>query len=52
MDIRVTQSPFDPGAESNAFIARGAAAGAAVTFTGLVPLPVSSARCPTIRSSH
>lgn len=36
MDIRVTQTPFDPGAESNAFIARGAAAGAAVTFTGLV----------------
>ena len=36
MDIRVTQDPFDPGAEANAFIARSAAAGAAVTFTGLV----------------
>ncbi len=36
MDIRVSQTPFDPGAESNAFLDRGKAAGAAVTFTGLV----------------
>ena len=36
MDIRVSETPFDPGAESNAFLERGKAAGAAVTFTGLV----------------
>lgn len=36
MDIRVSETPFDPGAESNAFLDRGKAAGAAVTFTGLV----------------
>lgn len=36
MDIRVSENRFDPGAESNAFLARGAGAGAAVTFTGLV----------------
>jgi molybdopterin synthase catalytic subunit len=36
MDIRVTETPFDPGAESNAFLARGNGAGASVTFTGLV----------------
>ena len=36
MDIRVSDERFDPGAESNAFLARGAGAGAAVTFTGLV----------------
>jgi molybdopterin synthase catalytic subunit len=36
MDIRVQQTPFDPGAEANAFLARGQGAGAAVTFTGLV----------------
>jgi molybdopterin synthase catalytic subunit len=36
MDIRVLESPFDPGAETNAFLARGAGAGGAVTFTGLV----------------
>lgn len=36
MDIRVTQAPFDPGAEANAFIARAAHAGAVATFTGLV----------------
>ena len=36
MDIRVLESPFDPGAETNAFLARSQGAGAAVTFTGLV----------------
>jgi len=36
MDIRVSELPFDPGAESNAFLARGTGAGASVTFTGLV----------------
>ena len=36
MDIRVTEAPFDPGAETNAFIAQGKGIGAAVTFTGLV----------------
>jgi molybdopterin synthase catalytic subunit len=36
MDIRVTEAPFDPGAETNAFLARSSGAGAAVTFTGLV----------------
>lgn len=36
MDIRVSEDRFDPGAESNAFLARGVGAGAAVTFTGLV----------------
>jgi molybdopterin synthase catalytic subunit len=34
--IRVEQAPFDPGAESNAFLAAAHGAGAAVTFTGLV----------------
>ncbi len=29
-------APFDPGAETNTFLARAAGAGAAVTFTGLV----------------
>ena len=36
MDIRVSEASFDPGYESNAFLARGVGAGAAVTFTGLV----------------
>ncbi|HTN61464.1 MAG TPA: molybdenum cofactor biosynthesis protein MoaE [Devosia sp.] len=36
MDIRVAEAPFDPGAETNAFLARTKGAGAAVTFTGLV----------------
>jgi molybdopterin synthase catalytic subunit len=36
MDIRVSEDSFDPGAESNAFLERGKAVGAAVTFTGLV----------------
>ena len=36
MDIRVLQTPFDPGAEVNAFLARSQGVGAAVTFTGLV----------------
>jgi molybdopterin synthase catalytic subunit len=34
--VRVEQAPFDPGAETNAFIAKAAGAGAAVIFTGLV----------------
>ncbi|HHY50920.1 MAG TPA: molybdenum cofactor biosynthesis protein MoaE [Alphaproteobacteria bacterium] len=36
MAVRLQQVPFDPGAETNAFIASAAGAGAAVTFTGLV----------------
>ncbi|MGN6103137.1 MAG: molybdenum cofactor biosynthesis protein MoaE [Devosia sp.] len=36
MTVRVTEAPFDPGAESNAFMAEAAGAGAVVTFTGLV----------------
>jgi molybdopterin synthase catalytic subunit len=36
MAVRVEIAPFDPGAESNAFIAAAKGAGAAVTFTGLV----------------
>ena len=36
MAIRIQTEPFDPGAETNAFIAAAAGAGAAVTFTGLV----------------
>ena len=36
MPVRVTTDPFDPGAETNAFLADGHGAGAAVTFTGVV----------------
>ena len=36
MSVRVETAAFDPGAEANAFLAAGAGAGAAVTFTGLV----------------
>lgn len=36
MSVRVQEAPFDPGAETNAFLAETAGAGAAVTFTGLV----------------
>ena len=36
MTVRVQQEPFDPGAETNAFINSAHGAGAAVTFTGLV----------------
>lgn len=36
MSVRITPDPFDPGAETNAFIAAGQGAGAAVTFTGVV----------------
>ncbi|MEO8758321.1 MAG: molybdenum cofactor biosynthesis protein MoaE [Devosia sp.] len=36
MAIRIDTQPFDPGAETNAFLASSAGAGAAVTFTGLV----------------
>lgn len=36
MAIRVSTAPFDPGAETNAFLAAGNGAGAAVTFTGVV----------------
>tara|TARA_R110002124_G_scaffold114535_67_gene269943 strand:- start:4102 stop:4548 length:447 start_codon:yes stop_codon:yes gene_type:complete len=34
--VRVTTERFDPGAETNAFLAAGHGAGAAVTFTGTV----------------
>jgi molybdopterin synthase catalytic subunit len=36
MTIRIETAAFDPGAETNAFLAGSAGAGAAVTFTGLV----------------
>jgi molybdopterin synthase catalytic subunit len=36
MCVRVTEAAFDPGTETNAFLADSAGAGAAVTFTGLV----------------
>ena len=36
MTVRLEEAPFDPGAETNAFLAQSAGAGAAVTFTGLV----------------
>lgn len=36
MVVRVSPDPFDPGAETNAFLAAGRGAGAAVTFTGVV----------------
>jgi len=36
MGVRVTTETFDPGAETNAFLAMGNGAGAAVTFTGVV----------------
>ena len=34
--VRVTTESFDPGAETNAFLAAGEGYGAAVTFTGVV----------------
>ena len=36
MAVRIQTEAFDPGAESNAFLAQANGAGAAVTFTGLV----------------
>lgn len=36
MWVRIQQEPFDPGGESNAFFSSDGAAGATVTFTGLV----------------
>lgn len=36
MAIRIQTEPFDPGAETNAFLGASGGAGAAVTFTGLV----------------
>lgn len=36
MPVRLQAAPFDPGAETNRFLAETAGAGAAVTFTGLV----------------
>ena len=36
MAVRLSEAPFDPGAETNAFLEASAGAGAAVTFTGLV----------------
>ena len=36
MSVRVTTDAFDPGAETNAFLATGRGAGAAVAFTGVV----------------
>jgi molybdopterin synthase catalytic subunit len=36
MSVRLQEAPFDPGAETNAFLMVNAGAGAAVTFTGLV----------------
>jgi molybdopterin synthase catalytic subunit len=36
MPVRITTDRFDPGAETNAFLAASGGAGAVVTFTGLV----------------
>ena len=36
MSVRVSTDAFDPGAETNAFLATAHGAGAAVTFTGVV----------------
>lgn len=36
MTVRIQTEPFDPGTETNTFLAQTAGAGAAVTFTGLV----------------
>jgi molybdopterin synthase catalytic subunit len=36
MSVRLQEAPFDPGAETNAFLEAAGGAGAAVTFTGLV----------------
>ncbi|MFD1943185.1 molybdenum cofactor biosynthesis protein MoaE [Paradevosia shaoguanensis] len=36
MSVRIQTAAFDPGEETNAFLATNAGAGAAVTFTGLV----------------
>jgi molybdopterin synthase catalytic subunit len=36
MSVRVQEAPFDPGAELNAFSAKGPDVGAVVSFTGLV----------------
>ena len=36
MRVRIAADAFDPGAEANGFTARQTAAGAVVTFTGLV----------------
>jgi molybdopterin synthase catalytic subunit len=36
MTVRLQEAAFDPGAETNAFLAESGGAGAAVTFTGLV----------------
>ena len=36
MSVRIQTEAFDPGAETNAFLAGANGAGAAVTFTGLV----------------
>src|SRR5664279_2852990 len=36
MAIRIQTEPFDPGAETNAFLTNSHGAGGAVTFTGLV----------------
>lgn len=36
MSVRLQAEPFDPGAETNAFMANWEGAGAVVTFTGLV----------------
>lgn len=44
MSVRIAQAAFDPGAETNAFLAASAGAGAAVSFTGIVR---SSAQSPT-----
>jgi molybdopterin synthase catalytic subunit len=36
MAVRIEEAAFDPGGETNTFLAETAGAGAAVTFTGLV----------------
>jgi molybdopterin synthase catalytic subunit len=36
MSVTITEAPFDPGARSNALLARSDGAGAMVSFTGVV----------------
>ena len=59
MAIRIQTETFDPGAETNLFLAQAAGAGAAVTFTGLVrsdphdPITTLTLECyPELASSQ
>ena len=53
MTVRIQTAHFDPGAETNAFLAQAAGAGAAVTFTGLVrSLPDEPVESLTLECYH